>query len=74
MKNKTTRVRFSKEDLALDNVQKAAEKAEKAADKADKAKARLPRRRRQPQNCGQRRYPLKQNRPSSGSEQPRYLP
>ena len=42
MKNKTTRVRFSKEDLALDNVQKAAEKAEKAADKADKAKARLP--------------------------------
>ena len=42
MKNKTTRVRFSKEDLALDHVQKAAEKAEKAADKADKAKARLP--------------------------------
>ena len=42
MKNKTTRVRFSKEDLAIDNVQKAAEKAEKAADKADKAKARLP--------------------------------
>jgi len=42
MKNKTTRVRFSKEDLVLDNVQKAAEKAEKAADKADKAKARLP--------------------------------
>ena len=42
MKNKTTRVRFSKEDLALDDVQKAAEKAEKAADKADRAKARLP--------------------------------
>ena len=42
MKNKTTRVRFSKEDLALDDVQKSAEKAEKAVDKADKAKARLP--------------------------------
>ena len=42
MKNKTTRVKFSKEDLALDNVQTAAEKAEKAADKADRAKARLP--------------------------------
>ncbi len=42
MKNKTTRVRFLKEDLALDDVQKAAEKTEKAADKADRAKARLP--------------------------------
>ena len=42
MQKKTTKLRFSAEDLADAKVRKAAEKAEKAVEKADAAKARLP--------------------------------
>ena len=44
MLDKTTRLRFSEDELADRNVRKAAGKAEKAADKADKAKEKLVRR------------------------------
>ena len=42
MKNKTTRLHFSEEELGNQVVSHAAKKAERAADKADAAKARLP--------------------------------
>ena len=42
MQTKTTKLRFSPDDLADAKVRRAAEKAEKAVEKADAAKARLP--------------------------------
>ena len=42
MKNKTTRLRFSEEELENKPVARAAKKAERTANKADAAKARLP--------------------------------
>lgn len=42
MKNKTMRLRFSKEELENESVFRAAKRAERAADKADEVKARLP--------------------------------
>ena len=42
MQTKTTKLRFSPDDLADTKVRRAAEKAEKAVEKADAAKARLP--------------------------------
>ena len=42
MQAKTTKLRFSPDDLADAKVRRAAEKAEKAVEKADAAKARLP--------------------------------
>ena len=42
MKNKTTRLKFSDEELESRQVAHAAKKAEKAEDRADAAKARLP--------------------------------
>ena len=42
MKNKTMRLRFSKEELENESVFRAAKRAERAADKADEIKARLP--------------------------------
>ncbi len=41
MKKKTTRLRFSEEELSNDKVQKAHKKAEKYADKSDKVKGKL---------------------------------
>lgn len=45
MQKKTTRLRFTDEELENSQVKKAAMKAEKAADKADKAKEKIPVRR-----------------------------
>lgn len=45
MKQKTTRLRFTDEELENSGVKKAAMKAQKAADKADKAKEKIPSRR-----------------------------
>lgn len=42
MQKKTTRLRFTDEELENNQVKKAAMKAEKAADKADKAKEKIP--------------------------------
>ena len=42
MKNKTTRLHFTEEELENQSVSHAAKKAKLAADKADFAKARLP--------------------------------
>ena len=42
MKNKTTRLRFSEEELENKPVARAAKKAERTANKAGAAKARLP--------------------------------
>ena len=42
MQTKTTKLRFTPDDLADAKVRRAAEKAEKAVEKADAAKARLP--------------------------------
>lgn len=42
MKNKTTRLRFTDEELVDSTVKKSVERAEKAADRVDKAKAKLP--------------------------------
>ncbi len=42
MQNKSTRLKFTEEELSDSAAKKAFEKAEKAADRADKAKAKLP--------------------------------
>lgn len=46
MQKKTTRLRFTEEELENSQVRKAAKKADKAVEKADKAKEKIPTRRR----------------------------
>ena len=45
MQKKTTRLRFTEEELENSQVRKAAKKADKVVEKADKAKEKIPARR-----------------------------